>query len=160
MIRNNSLHANCIGLKAVLANGDVIDNMTTMRKDNTGYHLKHLFIGAEGTLGIITECALLCKPIETNRNLMMLAVESFDSVKEILKISRKSLGSSLSAFEFIDRQSVELLIQEFPNNAKLPFDQHYPFYLLVEVVSSDEDNEGRLYSLLESIGDHIVVSGL
>ena len=67
-IRNNSLHANCIGLKAVLPNGSILDNMTTIRKDNTGYDLKHLFIGAEGTLGIITECAILCPPLETNRN--------------------------------------------------------------------------------------------
>ena len=103
LIRNNSLHANCIGLKAVLPTGKIIDNMTTMRKDNTGYHLKHLFIGAEGTLGIITECAILCKALESNRNLMMLGVNSFDNVREILKITRKHLGSSLSAFEFFDR---------------------------------------------------------
>ena len=102
LIRNNSLHANCIGLKAVLADGRVIDNMSTMRKDNTGYHLKHLFIGSEGTLGIITECAILCKPIETNRDLVLLAVKNFDDVREILKISRKQLGSSLSGFEFFD----------------------------------------------------------
>ena len=49
-IRHNSLHANCVGLKAVLADGTVLDNMTTLRKDNTGYDLKHLFIGSEGTL--------------------------------------------------------------------------------------------------------------
>ena len=61
-IKHNSLHANCIGLKAVLATGEVLDNITTLRKDNTGYDLKHLFIGAEGTLGIITECAILCPP--------------------------------------------------------------------------------------------------
>ena len=79
-IRNNSLHANCIGLKAVLPTGKILDNMTTMRKDNTGYDLKHLFIGAEGTLGIITECAILCKALETSRNLMMLAIDSFDCV--------------------------------------------------------------------------------
>lgn len=64
LMRNNSLHANCIGMKVVLADGTVLDNMHLPRKDNTGYHLKHLFIGAEGTLGIITECSLLCYPIE------------------------------------------------------------------------------------------------
>ena len=66
-IRNNSLHANCIGLKAVLPNGEILDNMTTMRKDNTGYDIKHLFIGAEGTLGVITECAILCHPQESEQ---------------------------------------------------------------------------------------------
>ena len=58
LIKYNSMHANCIGLKVVLPNGDVLDNMTTLRKDNTGYDLKQLFIGSEGTLGIITEAAM------------------------------------------------------------------------------------------------------
>lgn len=59
-VKHNSLHANTIGLKAVLADGTILDNLTTIRKDNTGYDLKHLFIGSEGTLGIITDCSLLC----------------------------------------------------------------------------------------------------
>ena len=57
-----------------------------------------------------------------------------------MKITRKRLGSSLSAFEFFDRQACELLISQFPNNAKLPFSQHHPFYLLVEVTSSDQND--------------------
>ena len=66
-IRYNSMHANCIGLKVVLSSGQILDNMTTLRKDNTGYDLKHLFIGAEGTLGVITECAILCPPEPKSR---------------------------------------------------------------------------------------------
>lgn len=66
-IRHNSLHANCIGLKTVLASGEILDNITTLRKDNTGYDLKHLFIGAEGTLGVITECAILCPPLPRSK---------------------------------------------------------------------------------------------
>lgn len=65
-LKYNSMHANCIGLKVVLANGEILDNLSTLRKDNTGYDLKQLFIGAEGTLGIITECNLLCpsRPVQ------------------------------------------------------------------------------------------------
>ena len=66
-IRHNSLHANCIGLKAILPSGEILDNITTLRKDNTGYDLKHLFIGAEGTLGVITECAILCPPLPKSK---------------------------------------------------------------------------------------------
>jgi FAD/FMN-containing dehydrogenase len=80
LIKNNGLHANCIGLKAVLPNGDILDNMTTLRKDTTGYDLKHLFIGAEGTLGIITECAILCGPILDHKNLALLGCKSFSDV--------------------------------------------------------------------------------
>jgi FAD/FMN-containing dehydrogenase len=58
-IKYNSLHANCVGLEAVLPNGTVLDNMTTLRKDTTGYDLKHLFIGAEGTLVSITHISLI-----------------------------------------------------------------------------------------------------
>jgi D-2-hydroxyglutarate dehydrogenase len=61
-IKYNSMHANTIGLKVVLADGTILDNMTQNRKDSAGYDLKHLFIGAEGTLGIITECIMLCPP--------------------------------------------------------------------------------------------------
>ena len=91
-IRHNSLHANCVGLKAVLPDGRILDNMTTLRKDNTGYDLKHLFIGSEGTLGIITECALLCPPLLTNRNLAMLACGSFQDALGILKAAKSELS--------------------------------------------------------------------
>ena len=59
-IKNNNMHASVVGLKAVLANGEIFDSMTAIRKDQTGYDLKHNFIGSEGTLGIITEVALIC----------------------------------------------------------------------------------------------------
>ena len=64
-IRHNSLHANCVGLTAVLADGSVLDNMTTLRKDNTGTDLKHLFIGSEGTL-VSQRFLLKSHPIESS----------------------------------------------------------------------------------------------
>lgn len=87
-IRHNSLHANCIGLKAVLPNGEILDNITTLRKDNTGYDLKHLFIGAEGTLGVITECAILCPPKPKFKQLAILACNSFEDVVSVLKMAK------------------------------------------------------------------------
>ena len=87
-IRHNSLHANCIGLKAILASGEILDNITTLRKDNTGYDLKHLFIGAEGTLGVITECAVLCPPLPKSRQLAIVACETFEDVVEVLKAAK------------------------------------------------------------------------
>jgi FAD/FMN-containing dehydrogenase len=79
-IRHNSLHANTIGLKAVLADGTIFDNMTNLRKDNTGYDLKQLFIGAEGTLGIITEAAILCPAYAPHKNVAFVACRSFEDV--------------------------------------------------------------------------------
>jgi len=94
-IKYNSLHANCVGLKVVLPNGVILDNITTLRKDNTGYDLKHLFIGAEGTLGIITECALLCPTAPRNKHLCMVACKSFEDVLSILKKAKLELSDVL-----------------------------------------------------------------
>lgn len=101
-IRHNSLHANCIGLKAVLPNGDILDNMGAMRKDCTGYDLKQLFIGAEGTLGVITECAVLCGPLASSKNMVLIACDSYDAVLEVLHQAKQRLGDVLFAFEFMD----------------------------------------------------------
>ena len=101
-IKHNSMHANCVGLKAVLPDGRILDNMTTLRKDNTGYDLKHLFIGSEGTLGIITECALLCPPMLNNRNLAMVTCNNWDDVLALLKETKAQLGDILQAFEVMD----------------------------------------------------------
>ena len=87
-IKYNSMHANTVGLKCVLPDGKVIDDMKGFRKDNTGYDLKHLFIGSEGTLGIITEAAVLCHPEPKGKNLAMLGCKSFENVIEILKIAK------------------------------------------------------------------------
>ena len=84
VIRHNSMHANTIGLKAVMADGTILDNMTTLRKDNTGYDFKHLFIGSEGTLGMITECALLCPPYPTKKHIAMVTCKTFDDVLTLL----------------------------------------------------------------------------
>ena len=119
-IRHNSMHANCVGLKAVLPGGRILDNMTTLRKDNTGYDLKHLFIGSEGTLGIITECAILCPPLLTNRNLAMVACKSFDDVLNILKIAKTELSDLLQAIEVLDHPSVQLVLDRF-KDTRSPF---------------------------------------
>ena len=120
LIKHNSLHANTIGLKAVLADGTILDNMTTVRKDNTGYDLKHLFIGSEGTLGIITECSLLCPPLPKARNLAMVGCGKFDDVLQILKVAKAELGDSMQAFECMDRASMEVTLEQFKTST-------YPF---------------------------------
>jgi FAD/FMN-containing dehydrogenase len=119
-IKHNSLHANCIGLKAVLPNGDILDNMTTLRKDNTGYDLKQLFIGSEGTLGVITECAILCGPIAKHKNMVLVSCKSFDDVLIVLKKAKSQLSDILRAIEFMDGESVDCVVQQLTYN-KYPF---------------------------------------
>jgi FAD/FMN-containing dehydrogenase len=108
-IKHNSLHANCIGLKVVLPSGEILDNITTLRKDNTGYDLKHLFIGAEGTLGVITDCAILCPTRPKQKQLVLLACNSFEDVLSVLKKAKNSLSDILQAFEFMDRESMQFV---------------------------------------------------
>ena len=156
-IRHNSLHANCIGLKAVLPSGEILDNITTLRKDNTGYDLKHLFIGAEGTLGVITECAILCPPMPRSRQLAMVGCNSFDDVVEILKTAKVQLSDILQACEFMDREAMNLVAKKYGIE---PLEAEYPFYQILEVASNNdpevvpEDSE-RLIEFLDIIGDKI-----
>ena len=84
LMGEGSFHSNAVGMKAVLADGTILDNMTTLRKDVSGYDVKHLFIGSKGTLGIITECSILCKPAFKNRHVALIAVSSLDQVSEVI----------------------------------------------------------------------------
>mmetsp|Transcript_40412 Transcript_40412/g.29777 ORF Transcript_40412/g.29777 Transcript_40412/m.29777 type:complete len:149 (+) Transcript_40412:470-916(+) len=111
-LRHNSLHANCVGLKVVLPNGTILDNITTLRKDNTGYDLKHLFIGAEGTLGVITECALLCPALPKSKNVCLVGCEKFEQVLGILKEAKREMADVLNAVEFMDRETVEAVVEK------------------------------------------------
>ena len=87
-IRYKSLRSNVVGLEAVLADGTILNDMSTMRKDNSGYDLKQLFIGSEGTLGIITEAALTTPIIPFEKHLAMIAVDSFPKCVEILRLAK------------------------------------------------------------------------
>jgi len=136
VIRHNSIHANTIGLKAVLPDGTILDNMTTLRKDNTGYDLKHLFIGSEGTLGIITECAMLCPPNPNKKHVAMVTVNSFENVLKLLHKTKQQLSDILYAFEVMDDISMQLVMSE-DANAVYPFSKPYPFYVIIETGSTE-----------------------
>ena len=96
LLRYGSLHGSVLGLEAVLADGTIMDCMSEMRKDNTGYDMKQLFIGSEGTLGIITKLNVLLATKPQAVNVAFLGVESFQNVKEVYRKARKMLGEILS----------------------------------------------------------------
>lgn len=172
VIRHNSMHANTIGLKAVLPDGTILDNMTTLRKDNTGYDIKHLFIGSEGTLGVITECALLCPPYPTKKNIALVSCRSFDDVLKLLHKTKAVLGDILYAYEVMDRESVELVLGQ-DKNAIFPFSKQYPFYVIIETGSrepmgfgTDSEKSGeqqkndidldKMFQLFDHAGEQII----
>ena len=101
-IRHGSLRSNVVGLEAVLADGTILNDMSSIRKNNSGYDLKQLFIGSEGTLGIITQAAITCPLIDAQKHLAMIAVKSFPDCVELLKLTKQTFKDNLSAFEFMD----------------------------------------------------------
>ena len=152
LIRYGSLHGSVLGLEAVLADGTVVDTMQGLRKDNTGYDLKQLFIGAEGTLGVVTAISLLCPPAPRSRHLAFLACESFARALDVFSRAKLELGETLSAFEFLDRQCLELALGQLEGvRDPLPGSQS-PFYVLVETAGVDAESAalGRLEAFLEA----------
>jgi len=162
-IRYGSLHGNILGLEAVLADGTVLDCLNTLRKDNTGYDLKQLFIGGEGTLGLITKLAILVPRRPAAMNVSLFGVKDFESVQRTFVEARIQLGEILSAVEFVDRRALEMVVEHTPGDgSKMPLDDEYPFYVLIETSGSNADHDQeKLDGFLESVmGDGIVHDGV
>lgn len=154
VIKYGNLHGSILGLEAVLMNGEVVDMMSTMRKDNTGYDLKQLFIGSEGTLGVITKVAILCPIKPQNKLVGVLAVRTFEQLLQIFKLTRFSLNEFLSAFEMFDLQVVEVMERHL--KMKRPFDSD--LYVLIEMSGSNlHEMESQFCSLMERLMDEQLI---
>lgn len=161
-IRYGSLHGNVLGLEAVLANGTVLDMLTTLRKDNTGYDLKHLFIGSEGTLGIITKVSILTPTKQLSTNVAFLACQDFLSCQKLLLEAKRNLGDVISAFEFMDSHAMDLAIGHL-DGVRNPLPQSlYKFYVLIETTGSDESYDtAKLEAfLLRYMEDGLISDGV
>ncbi|KRT80424.1 hypothetical protein AMK59_7652, partial [Oryctes borbonicus] len=147
LLRYGNLHGSVLGLEAVKADGEVLDLLSTLKKDNTGFHLKHLFIGSEGTLGVVTKVAIQCPPKPRAVNVSFLGLESFEKVLETFQLAKRELGEILSSFELIDALSLDVVTGY--HGMKSPLDD-YPFYVLVETQGSNEvHDEGKMSKFLE-----------
>ncbi|ESR38837.1 D-2-hydroxyglutarate dehydrogenase [Citrus sinensis] len=162
LVRYGSLHGNVLGLEAVLANGDVIDMLGTLRKDNTGYDLKHLFIGSEGSLGIVTKVSIHTPPKLSSVNLAFLACRDYFSCQKLLREAKRKLGEILSAFEFLDNQSMDLVLT-YLEGVRNPFSSSmHNFYVLIETTGSEEsyDREKLEAFLLSSMEGGLISDGV
>ncbi|KAJ6915920.1 Ubiquitin-conjugating enzyme [Populus alba x Populus x berolinensis] len=162
LVRYGSLHGNVLGLEAVLANGDVLDMLGTLRKDNTGYDLKHLFIGSEGSLGIVTKVSILTPPKLSSVNIAFLACEDYLSCQKLLSEAKRKLGEILSAFEFLDSHAMDLVLNHLEGvRNPLPSAVHN-FYVLIETTGSDEsyDKEKLEAFLLHSMESGLISDGV
>ena len=123
-----------LGLEVVLADGRIWNGLRALRKDNTGYDLKHLFIGAEGTLGIITAAVLKLYPRPQAFETALCAAADAPSLLSLLARLRSSAGESLSAFEIINRFAIEIAAKHIPA-ASDPFTEAHAQYALIELSS-------------------------
>lgn len=112
-LRYGNLHGSVLGLEAVTAEGKILNLMSNFKKDNTGYHLKHLFIGSEGTLGVITRLAIHCPPAPRAINLALIGLDSFDKVLKTFLLAKRDLGEILSGCEMMDSGSLDCGVERY-----------------------------------------------
>ena len=129
-----------LGLEAVLADGTVVSSMNQMIKNNAGYDLKQLFIGSEGSLGVVTRAVLRLREKPRSQETVFAAVESFDKLPELLKHMDARLGGTLSAFEVLWPDFYRLVTTP-PAKQRPPLPRRYPYYVLIEALGGDADND-------------------
>ena len=144
-----------LGLEVVLPDGQIWDGLTALRKDNTGYDLKQLFIGAEGTLGIITGAVMKLFPLPRERHTAFVALERIEAVLELLSRARQASADTVSTFELIPRIGIDLSLKHMPETIDPLADSH-DWYALIEFESGDSGSglgaamEGFLAAALEA----------
>ncbi|MDQ6214559.1 FAD-binding oxidoreductase [Achromobacter insolitus] len=137
-----------LGLEAVLPTGEIFHGLRTLRKDNTGYDLKQLLIGSEGTLGVITAVALRLFPRTDVRSVVLAAVESPAQALQLFEILFEQCGARLQAFEYFSGDCLDLVLAHAAG-VQEPFGQRYPAYVLVEL--ADTADEAALNGLVENV---------
>ena len=150
-----------LGLEAVLPDGKIFDGLRKLRKDNTGYDLKQLFLGSEGTLGVITKAVLKLFPLPKDKVTSLVALSSLEAAPRLLSSLRDITGDNITAFEYMDRACIDIL--EMHTDLSDPFSNKYNHFALVELTSSRKD--AGLHKLLEktftaTIGDGNVVDAV
>lgn len=160
LLRYGSLHGTVLGVEAVLPDGTVMDDLFKLRKNNTGYDIKQLFIGAEGTIGIITALSIHCPQRSPAVNVAFFGLESYEKVQQAFREAKGQLSEILSAFELMDNQSQRLVKKVTGNN--FPLENEYPFYCLIETSGSNAEHDSeKLEAFLEDVmGKEIVSDGV
>lgn len=140
----------CLGLEAVLPSGEIWNGLSRLRKDNTGYDLRNLLIGAEGTLGVITAAALKLAPVPAATGTALIVTPSPEAAVALLAEARAQLGEQVSAFELIHRQGLDFLSEMLPH-IRLPFEEIPEWSVLIEVgLAQGLDPAAALETLFET----------
>ena len=159
VLRYGNARELCLGLEVVTPQGEVWDGLSGLRKDNTGYDLRDLYIGSEGTLGIITAATLKLHPQPAARLTAWAAVPSVEAAVELLGLAQRQLGAGLTGFEAMSRFALSLVDKHYPQ-LRVPLWQDHPWCVLLE--NSDSESEAhareRFEALLETAFEQGCVS--
>ena len=140
VIRYGMARNQVLGLEAVLADGTVLTSLNKMLKNNAGYDLKHLFIGSEGTLGIVTRVVLRLQPQLSSTCTTLCALRNFEDVIRLLQKSGAELGGAVSSFEVMWSDYFHYIIDHI-DGLSSPFEETWPFYVLLETEGSDQEQD-------------------
>lgn len=160
VLRYGMAREQVLGLEAVLADGTILSSMNQMQKNNAGYDLKHLFIGSEGTLGIITRAVLRLRASTPAVETALLAFDRFDQITQTLACLDQGLGGSLDAFEVLWQPFYELNTHpELIGTTSPPLARDFPYYAIVEARGSDTSRCKALFqaTLEMAIENNLIV---
>ena len=159
VLRYGNARDSVLGVEVVLPDGNVWNGLRALRKDNTGYDLKHLFIGAEGTLGIITAAVLKLYPRPRHVATVFAAAANPDQVLALLQLARDMTGDAVLAFEMISRFALELVTRYIPG-ASDPLSEPAPWYVLTDLTVARDEAEAFLAAALENglVTDAVIAS--
>ncbi len=148
VLRYGNTRELCLGLEVVTPQGEIWSGLGGLRKDNTGYDLRDLFIGAEGTLGIITAAVLKLFPQPKAEITALAAMATPDDALRLLNLAQAHCGAALTGFELMSDLCLQLVSKHFPH-MRLPFPQNYPQYVLLEL--SDSESGEHANTMLENL---------
>ena len=146
----------CLGLEVVTAAGEVWHGLSGLRKDNTGYDLRDLYIGSEGTLGVITAATLKLYPLPAARLTAWAAVASMDEAVALLGLAQQHLGANLTGFEVMGQFALSLVVKHFAQ-LKVPFHDSAAFGVLLEC--SDQESEAHARAQFERLLEAALAKG-
>jgi FAD/FMN-containing dehydrogenase len=136
VLRYGTMRDLVLGLEAVLPNGEVWNGLKRLRKDNTGYDLKQLLIGAEGTLGVVTAAALKLFPTLASRSVAIVGVANPHAAVDLLALAKTETGGAVEAFELVSRLGIELAVKHLPG-LREPLESRPSWYVLIEAASGE-----------------------
>jgi len=161
VIRYGMMREQLLGIEAVLADGTIITSLNGVIKNNTGYDLKQLFTGSEGTLGIVTRAVLRLRPLPRSCNTALVAIDQFEQVSGFLRLMDSALGGTLSAYEVLWNDFYQTIIGD-GNKHNPPLNTSHQFYVLLESTGGHQESDRARFeaALEEAFESELIVDAV